>query len=76
MEKVKLTLLKRYYEVAGKLYGDFFMRIKGSDDTKKILETNDFMMGLMNGELKKEWKIENTEEYKELVSLVKVINNL
>ena len=77
MEKLRSKLLKEYTDTAGLVFADFFLRIRGDDETKKSLESNDFMMALMTGkDLKREWKLETSENYIELGKIAQAINKL
>lgn len=76
MSKPVEILLEKYYELGGKLFGQFMIRNKGDDETQKALKANDFLMGMMNGDFKKEWKVETTEEYKAMVEIADAINTL
>lgn len=68
------TLQKKYYELAGNVFADYMLRNKGTDEVKRSVEANEFLMGLMNGEFKAEWKLEETDDYKQLVELAHAIN--
>jgi hypothetical protein len=79
MEKHEIALKElyvKYTELGGKLFAQYFLRLKGGNEVKKILETNDFMIGLLNGKIKNEWKVEESQEYKEFLNLVESINYL
>ncbi len=77
MKKLLQKLLKEYTDTGGKIFADYFLRIKGDDEIKKSIEANDFMMAFMTGKgLKKEWKLEESDDYKELVELTRAINKL
>lgn len=76
MKTPKQILLDEYYNVAGKLFGDFFIRTRADSEQKKSIEAMDFLQSLMSGNIKEEWKLEETEEYKQLQILVKAINLL
>lgn len=76
MSKAVKVLLEEYYRLGGKLFADFMIRNKASDEVKKSIEANDFLMGMMNGDFKKEWKVETTEEYKAMIEIADAINKL
>lgn len=69
--------MKEYTDTAGLVFADFFLRIKGDDETKKTLEANDFMLALMTGkDLKGEWKLETSENYIEMGKIAQALNKL
>ena len=70
-------LFKEYNRLISLLVSDYFLRIKGDDEVKKSIETQDFMTALFSGEnIKQEWKLENTETWKKIVNIVDTINFL
>lgn len=71
---VAITLLEKYYELGGKIFADYMLRNKADDETKKSLEAIDFMNGLMNGNIKTEWKLEDSTDYQQLIELAQAIN--
>lgn len=80
MEKHSLALQilsKKLTEIGGEIFSDFFIRNSGNEEAVKSIQANDFMLALMTGKnIKEEWKLENTENYKKLSELSRSINLL
>lgn len=77
MNKEALRILsEEYMKIGGRVFADYFLRLKSSDEQKKSLEAMDFMKGLMEGNIKKEWKLEDSEDYIKLLDLANTINQL
>ncbi len=77
MDKPIKVLLAQYYKVAGRVVGDYFLRIRGNDESKRSLEAQDFMTALLTGKnIMQEWKLLESEDYLEMVELAHLINKL
>lgn len=66
-------LLERHAELAGKLFTQVVGRSGMSEEEKEKVKMADFFMGLIHGNLQKEWGVENTEEFKEMFILAKAV---
>ena len=69
-------LFEEYTKVAGRIFADWFLILKTNEEEKKSIEAMDFMKGLIEGNIKKEWQIENSEDFILLGKLAKAINKL
>ena len=79
MTKTIELLSKELLDVGGKIFARYFLEIKGDDETKNLVKTQEFMLGMFNGEIKKEWKLEESEDYKYFLKLnnaIKILSNL
>jgi len=77
IHEIALRVLSgEYNRIAGEIFADYFARIKGSDELRKSIEANDFLIGMLNGNIKKEWKLEESDKYKKLINIVHTINFL
>lgn len=69
-------LSDKLMELGGKVFTDFILHNSENDEVKKNVQANDFLTGLYSGNLKTEWKLEDSQGYKDLLALSNVINKL
>lgn len=76
MKHAQKILAEEIAKLGGVLFTDFLMRQTDDDATKKAIEDNDFLIGMFNGNLKAEWKLEETDAYKMIIDLTRAIKIL
>lgn len=76
MQKAVAILLKRYNELWWEIFASYLIKIKWDDESKKSQDAMRFMEWLMNGDFKKEWNLEDMEQYKEMREITLAINIL
>lgn len=73
---VNETLMEKYWELGGRIFADYMLRVKGSDKMKKTIQANDFLTNIMEGQYKTEWKLEDTQDFQDLVAIAEALDVL
>lgn len=63
-------------KLGGRVFAEYALRMTDDDEVKKSLKASDMLSGLMSGNLDKEWKLEETQDYKDLCEVANTINYL
>ncbi len=76
-EYVTALLLKEYHKVCGKIFADYYLHMKSTGKEKESIKAMDFLDAIVTGKnIHEEWHVEKTDDYKIMIELIDVINQI